>query len=129
MDKAGWHTSGDLVVPENLSLVFLPPYSPELNPIERLWLQSPRQSLLALRFPDHWRDRRQLLRCSAKPVAFDPCVPIPGSNRSAINQVGISFREAGAGGSNPLTPTINFNKLSGNLLKQISVRRPTNALT
>ena len=27
-----------LVVPENLSLVFLPPYSPELNPIERLWL-------------------------------------------------------------------------------------------
>jgi len=38
MDKAGWHTSGDLVVPENLSLIFLPPYSPELNPIERLWL-------------------------------------------------------------------------------------------
>jgi hypothetical protein len=36
MDKAGWHTAGDLVVPENLSLVFLPPYSPELNPIERL---------------------------------------------------------------------------------------------
>src|SRR5262245_31932306 len=35
---AGWHISGDLVVPENLSLVFLPPYSPELNPIERLWL-------------------------------------------------------------------------------------------
>jgi putative transposase len=38
MDKAGWHTAGDLVIPENLSLVFLPPYSPELNPIERLWL-------------------------------------------------------------------------------------------
>ena len=38
MDKAGWHTASDLVVPENLSLVFLPPYSPELNPIERLWL-------------------------------------------------------------------------------------------
>jgi transposase len=38
MDKAGWHTADDLIVPENLSLVFLPPYSPELNPIERLWL-------------------------------------------------------------------------------------------
>jgi DDE superfamily endonuclease/Protein of unknown function (DUF3631) len=38
MDKAGWHTAGDLVVPDNLSLVFLPPYSPELNPIEGLWL-------------------------------------------------------------------------------------------
>jgi len=38
MDKAGWHTAGELCVPENLSLVFLPPYSRELNPIERLWL-------------------------------------------------------------------------------------------
>jgi transposase len=38
MDKAGWHVAGDLIVPANLSLVFLPPYSPELNPIERLWL-------------------------------------------------------------------------------------------
>jgi transposase len=31
LDKAGWRTSGDLVVPENLSMVFLPPYSPELT--------------------------------------------------------------------------------------------------
>ena len=38
MDKAGWHIAADLVVPANLSLVFPPPYSPELNPIERLWL-------------------------------------------------------------------------------------------
>src|SRR5215467_13971687 len=38
MDKAGWHTASELCVPENLSLVFLPPYTPELNPIERLWL-------------------------------------------------------------------------------------------
>jgi hypothetical protein len=30
MDKAGRHTAGDLIVPKNLSLVFLPPYSPEL---------------------------------------------------------------------------------------------------
>ena len=37
MDKAGWHTADELRVPENLSLVFLPPYSPELNPIERLF--------------------------------------------------------------------------------------------
>jgi hypothetical protein len=28
--------------------------------------------------------------CSDKPDAFDPCAPIPGSNRSAINQVGIT---------------------------------------
>ena len=36
-DGAGYHTSGDLVVPENVSLIQLPPYSPELNPVENLW--------------------------------------------------------------------------------------------
>jgi hypothetical protein len=37
LDQAGWHVSGDLAVPEGLHLVFLPPYSPELQPAERLW--------------------------------------------------------------------------------------------
>ena len=38
LDQAGWHGSGGLVVPETITLVPLPPYSPELNPVERLWL-------------------------------------------------------------------------------------------
>ena len=38
MDGAGWHKSSDLKVPENIKIFFLPPYSPELNPVERLWL-------------------------------------------------------------------------------------------
>jgi DDE superfamily endonuclease len=38
MDGAGWHIGDDLVVPKNLKPVFLPAYSPELNPIERVWL-------------------------------------------------------------------------------------------
>jgi hypothetical protein len=37
VDGAGWHSSEDLVVPKNMTLYHLPPYSPELNPIERLW--------------------------------------------------------------------------------------------
>ena len=37
-DGAGWHTSGSLRVPANLTLIPLPPYAPELNPVERLWL-------------------------------------------------------------------------------------------
>lgn len=37
MDQAGWHLAGALVVPPNMRLVFLPPYSPELNPAEHLW--------------------------------------------------------------------------------------------
>src|SRR5687768_16343774 len=37
LDRAGWHLSADLAVPTNLTLVHLPPYSPELNPIEKVW--------------------------------------------------------------------------------------------
>jgi transposase len=37
LDGAGWHKSKDLVVPENVEIMFLPPYSPELNPVERWW--------------------------------------------------------------------------------------------
>lgn len=37
MDKAGWHTSKQLEVPKNIILWFLPPYSPELNPVELIW--------------------------------------------------------------------------------------------
>ena len=36
-DGAGYHTGGGLVVPANVSLIQLPPYSPELNPVENLW--------------------------------------------------------------------------------------------
>ena len=38
MDRAGWHIARDLDIPPNLTPVFLPPYSPELNAIERVWL-------------------------------------------------------------------------------------------
>jgi transposase len=37
LDRAGWHTSSKLIVPEGIHLVFLPPYSPEVQPAERLW--------------------------------------------------------------------------------------------
>src|SRR6516162_854876 len=91
MDKAGWHTSGDLVVPENLSLIFLPPYSPA----------SSDHGCISETIASRTASSRPLTRsstpavtpgigCSAKPVAFDPCVPIPGSKGSAVNQVGIS---------------------------------------
>ncbi len=37
LDGAPNHRCGDLVLPDNISLLFLPPYSPELNPKENLW--------------------------------------------------------------------------------------------
>ena len=37
MDQAGWHIADELAVPRNMRIVFLPPYSPELNPVEHIW--------------------------------------------------------------------------------------------
>ena len=48
LDGAGWHGSKDLKVPENITLMTLPPYSPELNPVENIW-QFLRQNHLANR--------------------------------------------------------------------------------
>jgi transposase len=38
VDKAGWHTGGEVEVPEGIHLEFLPSGSPELQPAERLWV-------------------------------------------------------------------------------------------
>lgn len=37
LDGAGWHKAIELTVPENMKLLPLPPYSPELNPVENIW--------------------------------------------------------------------------------------------
>ncbi len=37
VDQAGWHRAKDLVVPENIRLIFQPAHSPELNPVEHVW--------------------------------------------------------------------------------------------
>jgi transposase len=38
LDSAGWHVANALKVPEKITLANIPPYSPELNPVERVWL-------------------------------------------------------------------------------------------
>lgn len=37
LDRAGWHTTTSLVVPPNITLIFLPSRAPELNPVENIW--------------------------------------------------------------------------------------------
>jgi len=37
LDGAGWHRANNLIVPENMKLLPLPPYSPQLNPMEHIW--------------------------------------------------------------------------------------------
>ncbi len=37
MDRAGWHMTGKLQVPDNITILPLPPKAPELNPVENIW--------------------------------------------------------------------------------------------
>ena len=37
LDGAGWHSANALLVPDNITLLPLPPYSPELNPALNIW--------------------------------------------------------------------------------------------
>ena len=37
LDRAGWHTTGNLDMPENITPIFLPSRAPELNPVENIW--------------------------------------------------------------------------------------------
>ncbi len=39
VDRASWHTTEQIQLPKNITLIPLPPYSPELNPMEQLWQQ------------------------------------------------------------------------------------------
>jgi putative transposase len=48
LDRAGWHTTQALVVPKNMTLIFLPSRAPELNPVENIW-QYLRQNWLSNR--------------------------------------------------------------------------------
>jgi hypothetical protein len=52
-DGAGYHQKTCLNVPANISILALPPYSPELNPVENVW-QYLRQNFLSLRILDDY---------------------------------------------------------------------------
>jgi transposase len=51
LDRAGWHTTGNLDLPENITPIFLPSRAPELNPVENVW-QYPRSNWLSSRVFD-----------------------------------------------------------------------------
>ena len=80
LDGAGWHISEGLTVPPNLTLVPLPPYSPELNPVERVWGY----------LRDCWLSHRVLAGgyqavVDAACAAWNALLAEPGRLRSLIN--------------------------------------------
>lgn len=55
MDRAGWHTTARLNVPENITIILLPSRAPELNPVENIW-QYMRQNWLSNRVFETYDD-------------------------------------------------------------------------
>ena len=70
LDSAGWHTAPNLVVPEGLRLVYLPPYSPELQPAEHLWpiLDEPLANRTSRPLPI-WNARSQTVAGSSEAIS------------------------------------------------------------
>ena len=76
IDRAGWHVAHELEVPHNITLVPLPPYSPELNAIERLW-QFMRASILSHRL---FADTDHIIDACCK--AWNAVIGTPGRIRT-----------------------------------------------
>jgi len=95
LDQAAWHTTQKLRLPDNLSLLPLPPKSPELNPAENVWEFLRRNKLSNLIFEGY--DPIVAAACDAwNSLIADPDriasigTPSLGSDKSSLKRVGIS---------------------------------------
>ncbi len=80
LDRAGWHGARALAVPPNVTLVALPAYGPELNPVERVWLHL-RERFLSLRV---FADYRAIVDACC--IAWKRLVAEPDRIRSLCDQ-------------------------------------------
>jgi transposase len=81
LDGAGWHqTGGELRAPANISLLHLPPYSPELNPVENIW-QFLRQNFLSNRV---YADYRTIVEACCN--AWNALIAMPDRIRSIASR-------------------------------------------
>ncbi len=76
VDGAGWHNPRALDIPDNITLVLLPPYCPELNPVERIWLYL-RERFLSLRL---LHDTEAIIEACC--IAWNQLVAEPGRVKS-----------------------------------------------
>lgn len=51
MDNATWHKAQSLQIPTNIAFAFIPPYTPEMNPIEQLWAEIRKRGFKNKAFP------------------------------------------------------------------------------
>jgi len=80
LDGAGWHRGGSLTVPDNITLIRQPPYAPECNPVERIWLFL-RERLLSLQV---WPDQETIIQACCN--AWNALASEPGRIQSLCLQ-------------------------------------------
>lgn len=80
LDGAGWHNTKSLTVPSNITLVHQPPYAPECNPVERIWLFL-RERLLSLQV---WPDQEAIVNACCQ--AWNALIDEPGRIQSLCLQ-------------------------------------------
>jgi putative transposase len=51
LDRASWHKSKDLKIPSNIRFTFIPPRTPEMNPIELMWREIRKRGFKNIAFP------------------------------------------------------------------------------
>jgi transposase len=71
LDRAGWHVASALRVPGNVTLVHLPPKSPELNPTENLWHYL-RSHYWSNRLYKTWEDLKQAATTAWRAACLTP---------------------------------------------------------
>jgi transposase len=71
LDRAGWHVAAALRVPQNVTLILLPPKSPELNPAENLWHYL-RSHYWSNRLYPTWEDLKQAAVAAWRAVCLVP---------------------------------------------------------
>ena len=106
LDRAGWHqTGGKLRLPRNISLLHLPPYSPELNPAENIW-QFLRQNHLSNRIFESYTDIVDACCAAWNAIVSEP---------KRIASIAIRL-------SPPRSPRIFFERCSGLLVFRMVTR-------
>jgi len=86
LDQAGWHVSDKLVVPDGIVLEFLPSYTPELQPAERLWPLT--NEAVANKHFATLKDLDTALSERCRALAAAPLPPRPRSSRPRPTSAG-----------------------------------------
>ena len=89
IDQARWHLAKALTIPANITLLPLPPYSPELNPMEQVW-EFKKQRYLANRA---FKDYEDILEACTK--AWNSFLRIPGKIQSLCTRAWANLANVG----------------------------------